>query len=105
MFLQTRKDFENLANMVLTVLTMAGIMLLLNMSCEWYGCNRFDSIAALLKSSFSTDMFCNGCVKGRAFILDQQLLTYGLLFTAIAGCLGQTLKIMVKNGFKLCCRR
>lgn len=101
---KTRKDFETLANMLITVITMAGLMLVLNLGCEWYGCNRFNSIGDLLASSFSTDIWCNGCVKGRAFILDQQLLAYGLLFTAGAACLGQTTTIIGKNGLKLCGR-
>ena len=99
MRLQTREDFEKLGNMIITVMIMAGIMLLLNVSCEWYGCNKFDSIAALLKSSFSTDMFCNGCVKARAFVLDQQLLTYGLLFTAIAGEFCHSSAMLEQSGF------
>ena len=52
----------------------------------------------------SHDSGCNVCVKGKAWILDQQMLTYGLFFTALMGALGQVVKTMMKNGLKICCR-
>ena len=53
MFLQTRKDFEIVGNMLVTILSIAAAMMGVNLICDYYGYNTKDSIAKQLKLAFS----------------------------------------------------
>ena len=68
---------KNIAALIMTIFMVAGVNVLVNVSCSWYGCYHWTNL-------FNHDIICHGCINVTKYMKDYQVMIYMSLGTLLA---------------------